>query len=979
MKKVLSLARDITIIGLMMTIFLLSPNPAQAVVAHDATSESHTGNNGSINQASFTWTHTPAGTPRGVLVFVYTISATKTVTSVMYGGIAMTEITSGTAIDTTAEPGRVDTFFLGSSIPTGARSIVINRVNNGVEMYATASTQTAGADTEVYTTGIVLLQQNGAYAEQSVTDGSTGVNSVRYAAGYYGGNNVLPVGASSTALNSIDLGSHTANMARETTAGQGARNVGFTNGTSDDRAGVHLAVREVIPPTVTTLASGTDPSATTIAPGASVSDVNNFTLQTNIGTESVTSVTVNLSTNSGVGRLAITDNSNVELGFTTSPLTGSNTISVSGMSAGTSIATFKVRVTPLSHTSMPAVPGGAYAVTALVTSFTGSYTHTGSDTNVNALTIDNASPANASSVGGSAGSGQVTVNWTNPADSDFHSVVVLRRATSAVLDVPGEGTTYSVGNTIGTATVACVVASPTATCVDSGLSNGTAYHYKVFSRDNFANYAAGVVPTGSPFTPSITTFAITATAGLNGSVAPSGVTNVAQGEDQIYTITASTGYIVATLTIDSISVATSTSYTFTNVQAPHTIDATFSVIYTLTSTAGVGGSITPLGTIITTPGSSQTYTITPDLNYNIASLSIDGVAIATRTTYTFTNILSNHTIDATFVVTPPPPGSFSIVATSGSGGMVSPLGASIVTQGNSQAYTITPNTGYQITTLAVDNISIATTTTYIFNNVQANHTIEATFGSIPGFTFLDTGASRPTTITFRGYAFPGGKATVINKTLNTEKLLTQSSLIQEDGAFSVSFSGILQTLQSFGLIVKDRENRTSQTKYFTYDTRSDNYVFKDILVPPTIDLISGQVSRGANAIIVGYATPDHLVRLELDGIITRETPALSDGSYKFEIPTGVLEFGSHTVKTKQFNPTTKLGSDSSLTRTFIISRLLVVKADLSGDGKIDIQDWSIFLSRWGSRDSTIKQSIDLNGDGKVDIADFSIFIKTIRK
>ena len=149
---------------------------------------------------------------------------------------------------------------------------------------------------------------------------------------------------------------------------------GATQASRGPDAGVSVQMA-LKPQGTTTLATGTDPSAATIAPGASVGDVNNFTLQTNTGTETITSVTVNLSTNSGVGRLAITDNSNVELGFTTSPLTGSNTISVSGMSAGTSLATFKVRVTPLSHGSMPAVPGGAYAVTAPVTSFAGSYTH----------------------------------------------------------------------------------------------------------------------------------------------------------------------------------------------------------------------------------------------------------------------------------------------------------------------------------------------------------------------------------------------------------------------------------------------------------------------------------------------------------------------------------------------------------------------------------------------------------------------------
>lgn len=267
----------------------------------------------------------------------------------------------------------------------------------------------------------------------------------------------------------------------------------------------------------TTLATGSDPAATTIAPSASAADVDLFTLQTNGGTEAVTSVTVNLSTNSGVLRLAITDNANTELGFTTSPATGSNVITVSGLTAGTGVTTFKVRVTPLSHASMPAPAGASYAITAPVTAFAGPNIHAGSDTNTNALTIDNLSPANVTSSTATAGDTQVSLAWTNPVDSDFHSTIVLRRTTSVVTDVPVEGTTYTVGNTIGASTVACVVATPTAVCTDSGLTNGVPYYYKIFAKDSRVNYSVtGVVPTGSPVTPIATQ---TLTVGISGTQA----------------------------------------------------------------------------------------------------------------------------------------------------------------------------------------------------------------------------------------------------------------------------------------------------------------------------------------------------------------------------------------------------------------------------------------------------------------------------
>ena len=46
----------------------------------------------------------------------------------------------------------------------------------------------------------------------------------------------------------------------------------------------------------------------------------------------------------------------------------------------------------------------------------------------------------------------MALTWTNPGDGDLSSIVVLRRTGSAVTDTPVEGTTYSVGNAIGSST-----------------------------------------------------------------------------------------------------------------------------------------------------------------------------------------------------------------------------------------------------------------------------------------------------------------------------------------------------------------------------------------------------------------------------------------------------------------------------------------------------------------------------------------------
>ena len=260
----------------------------------------------------------------------------------------------------------------------------------------------------------------------------------------------------------------------------------------------------------TTLATGTDPVAgIIIAPGAVATDVDLFTLQTASGTEAITSVTVNLSTSSGVGRLAITNNAGTELGFTTIPIAGSNTITVAGMSATTTLTTFRVRVTPLSHAAMPVPPGGAYAITAPVTAWAGPNTHAGSDTNPNALTIDNLSPSGATATSGSAGNAKTTLNWTTSASADFAltsgSAVYRWAAASAGAEVPAEGSTPVLGSANGTATVACLVSSAisapltridgaggSADCTTAALTIGQPYTYKIFQKDANGNYDVGV-------------------------------------------------------------------------------------------------------------------------------------------------------------------------------------------------------------------------------------------------------------------------------------------------------------------------------------------------------------------------------------------------------------------------------------------------------------------------------------------------------
>lgn len=75
------------------------------------------------------------------------------------------------------------------------------------------------------------------------------------------------------------------------------------------------------------------------------------------------------------------------------------------------------------------------------------------------------------------------------------------------------------------------------------------------------------------------------------------------------------------------------------------------------------------------------------------------------------------------------PATYTITATAGTGGSISPSGSTSVTEGNSKTYTITANSGYKIADVRVDGSSIGAASTYTFSGVSSSHSISATFAS----------------------------------------------------------------------------------------------------------------------------------------------------------------------------------------------------------------------------------------------------------
>ena len=70
--------------------------------------------------------------------------------------------------------------------------------------------------------------------------------------------------------------------------------------------------------------------------------------------------------------------------------------------------------------------------------------------------------------------------------------------------------------------------------------------------------------------------------------------------------------------------------------------------YTITASAGAGGSITQSGKVSVQPGKSVSFTVVANKDYEVEDVKVDGKSIGSVGVYTFTNVKANHTIEATF-------------------------------------------------------------------------------------------------------------------------------------------------------------------------------------------------------------------------------------------------------------------------------------------------------------------------------------------
>jgi hypothetical protein len=269
----------------------------------------------------------------------------------------------------------------------------------------------------------------------------------------------------------------------------------------------------------------------------------------------------------------------------------------------------------------------------------------------------------------------------------------------------------------------------------SNLQAGTIYYFAATAYDvqgnesSYSNEVSYTVPgsctysispasktftqTGGKETVAITTQSTcswTASSGASWMTLTSGSSGTGNGTVS-YTVSANAG------TASRTSISTIAGQVFTVTQ-------TGVQTYTLVTTkSGTGsGTITNSPSGLTfNPGTSVTLSAIADAKSSFAGWS--GACSGTGSTCAII-MNSNVSVNASFAAK-----VFTITANTGTGGTITPSGSVSVNSGDSQSFTVKPNSGYRILYLIVDGKIVYNTsaTSYTFSNVQSNHTISVYF------------------------------------------------------------------------------------------------------------------------------------------------------------------------------------------------------------------------------------------------------------
>lgn len=235
-----------------------------------------------------------------------------------------------------------------------------------------------------------------------------------------------------------------------------------------------------------------------------------------------------------------------------------------------------------------------------------------------------------------------------------------------------------------------------------------------------------------------------------------------------------------------------------------------------------------------------------------------------------------------------------------------------------------------------------------------------------------------------GFTVPGSTVTVLRdgKTYGT----TRST---GTGSFRTQVSDMERGSYTFSLYVQDRASRRSATHAATLTLgQGTSNVLANLVIPPTLAIANTTVSPGEMIRMEGEAPPGSLIEIYVNkqkavsmgsakkytATTTKDAAGVIGGMWSYGLSAGTLGLGTYQVKVRAVMES---GHESGYSTMAFVgvgespNPDFSNRADINKDGKVNLIDFSIMLTFWGSDENP---DADINSDNTVNLADFSILL-----
>ncbi len=245
-------------------------------------------------------------------------------------------------------------------------------------------------------------------------------------------------------------------------------------------------------------------------------------------------------------------------------------------------------------------------------------------------------------------------------------------------------------------------------------------------------------------------------------------------------------------------------------------------------------------------------------------------------------------------------------------------------------------------------------------------------GVIPAIPGADPGSipAGTTKVVVRGKAYPNADVRVLvdGKEFGVTRADSKAD-------FMYTTTGVTPGITTFGFSAKDSLGADSLTTAFVFEVvQSAVTTIANVLIPPTISASAVEIPRGEFLTLQGQTAPDVKVHADVFAGGKTSFSAESDqaGLWALQIDTSSLTEGFNTAKAL-FDLSIEASSGYGKSVGFLVGEGSVTgtgSADVNGDAKVNLVDFSIFLISWGKVDARY----DFNKDGTVNLGDFSIML-----